>query len=114
MNWGIFIYMKFVITENKRGQLIDKYLSDEYGGLIRYESKNRPDLIFFVKDTKKEPIKRDIVLYYNKEDQYAFINWGIVDSIRMFTGDEWESEQFVKRWLKKTYGINPIKLYNNF
>jgi hypothetical protein len=106
--------MKFVITENKRGQLIDKYLSDEYGGLIRYESKNRPDLIFFVKDTKKEPIKRDIVLYYNKEDQYAFINWGIVDSIRMFTGDEWESEQFVKRWLKKTYGIDPIKLYNNF
>jgi hypothetical protein len=106
--------MKFVITENKRGQLIDNYLSDEYGGLTRYEPKNRPDLIFFVKDTKKEPIKRDIVLYYNKEDQYAFINWGIVDSIRMFTGDEWESEQFVKRWLKKTYGIDPIKLYNNF
>ena len=114
MNWGIFIYMKFVITENKRERLIDNYLSNEYGELIRYEHKNRPDLIFFVKDTKKEPIKRDIVLYYNKEDQYAFINWGIVDSIRMFTGDEWESEQFVKRWLKKTYGIDPIKLYNNF
>ena len=106
--------MKFVITESKRGELIDKYLSKDYGGLIRYEPKNRPDLIFFVKDTGKDPIKRDIVLYYNKEDQYAFINWGIVDSIRMFTGDEWESEQFVKRWLKKTYGINPIKLYNNF
>jgi hypothetical protein len=32
----------------------------------------------------------------------------------MFTGDEWESEQLVKRWLKKTYGIDPIKIYNNF
>jgi hypothetical protein len=106
--------MKFVITENKRERLIDNYLSDEYGGLIRYEPKNRPDLIFFVKDTKKHPIKRDIVLFYNKEDQVAFINWGIVNSVRMFTTDEWESEQFVMRWLKKTYGIDPIKLYDNF
>jgi hypothetical protein len=106
--------MKFVITENKRKQLIDDYLSEEYGGLIRYEPKNRPDLIFFVRDTGKEPTKRDIVLFYNKDDQYAFINWNIVDSIRMFTGDEFESEQLVKRWLNKTYGIDPIKLYNNF
>jgi len=106
--------MKFVITENKRKQLIDDYLSEECGELIRYEPKNRPDLIFFVRDTGKEPIKRDIVLFYNKDDQYAFINWNIVDSIRMFTGDEFESEQLVKRWLKKTYGIDPIRLYNNF
>ena len=106
--------MKFVITENKRERLIDNYLSEEYGGLIRYEPKNRPDLIFFVRDTGKEPIKRDIVLFYNKDDQYAFINWNIVDSIRMFTGNEFESEQLVKRRLKKTYGIDPIKLYNNF
>ena len=106
--------MRVIITEDKRERLIDNFLSEEYGGLIRYEPKNRPDLIFFVRDTKKEPIKRDIVLFYNKDDQYAFINWNIVDSIRMFTGDEWNSEQFVKRWLKKTYGIDPIKLYNNF
>jgi hypothetical protein len=50
--------MKFVITENKRERLIDKHLSDEYGGLIRYEPKNRPDLIFFVKDTEKITNKR--------------------------------------------------------
>jgi hypothetical protein len=106
--------MVFLITENKRERLIDNFLSEEYGGLIRYEPKNRPDLIFFVKDTGKEPIKRDIVLFYNKEDQVAFINWNIVDSIRMFTGDEFESEQLVKRWLNKTYGIDPIRLYNNF
>ena len=106
--------MKFLITENKRERLIDNYLSEEYGELIRYEPKNRPDLIFFVSDTGKEPTKRDIVLFYNKDDQYAFINWNIVDSIRMFTGNEFESEQLVKRWLNKTYGIDPIKLYNNF
>jgi isocitrate dehydrogenase len=106
--------MKFVITESKREELIDKFLSKEYGGLIRYDSNNRPDLIFFVRDTKKEPIKRDIVFFYNKEDQYAFINWKMVTHIQMFTGDEFESERFIKRWLKKTYGIDPVKLYNNF
>ena len=106
--------MKFLIAENKRERLIDNYLSEEYGGLIRYEPKNRPDLIFFVRDTGKDPTKRDIVLFYNKDDQYAFINWNIVDSVKIFTNDEWQSEQFVKRWLKKTYGIDPIKLYNNF
>ena len=106
--------MKFVITENKRERLIDNFLSEEYGGLIRYEPKNRPDLIFFVRDTGKDPTKRDIVLFYNKEDQVAFINWNIVDSAKIFTNDEWQSEQFVMRWLKKTYGIDPIKLYNNF
>ena len=106
--------MKFVITENKRERLIDNQLSNEYGGLIRYEPKNRPDLIFFVKDTGKDPIKRDIVLFYNKEDQVAFIDWKMVTHTNMFTGDEWESEQFVKRWLKKTYGIDPVKIYNNF
>jgi len=106
--------MKFIITESKREELIYKYLSKEYGDLIRYEPKNRPDLIFFVRDTKKEPIKRDIVLFYNKDDQYVFINWNIIRYVDIFTGDEWESEQFVKRWLKKTYGIDPIKLYDNF
>ena len=106
--------MKFIITESKREELIDKYLSKKYGDLIRYEPKNRPDLIFFVKDTKKDPIKRDIVLYYNKDDQYVFINWDVVRDVDIFTSDEWESKQFVKRWLKKTYGIDPIKLYDNF
>ena len=106
--------MKFVITENKRERLIDNQLSNEYGGLIRYEPKNRPDLIFFVKDTKKEPIKRDIVFFYNKEDQVAFIPWKMVTHTNMFTGDEGESERYVKRWLKKTYGVDPIKIYDNF
>jgi hypothetical protein len=106
--------MKFLITENKRERLIDKHLSNEYGGLIHFVNKNRPELIFFVKDTGKSPTKDDIVFFYNKHSQSAFINWNIVDSIRMFTGDEFESEQLVKRWLKRTYGIDPIKLYNNF
>ena len=106
--------MKFVITESKREKLIDKYLSKDYGELIRYEPKNRPDLIFFVRDTKKEPIKRDIVFFYNKEDQVAFIDWKMVTHTNIFTVDEDESERYVKRWLKKTYGIDPIKIYNNF
>jgi hypothetical protein len=106
--------MKFLITENKRKRLIDKYLSEDYGGLIRFVDKNRPDLIFFIKDTGKKPKKEDIVFFYNKHSQSAFIDWEMVNSIRMFTTDEWESKQFVMRWLKKTYGINPVKLYDNF
>ena len=106
--------MKFLITENKREQLIDKHLSDEYGGLVQYFPPSRRDLIFFIRDTEENPVKRDVVLFYNKDNQYAFINWNIIRYVDIFTGDEWESEQFVKRWLKKTYGIDPIKLYDNF
>ena len=59
-------------------------------------------------------VEKDNIFYYNKDLQVAFIPWNMVDGIRMFTRNEFESEQFVKRWLKKTYGIDPVKLYNIF
>ena len=102
--------MKFVITENKRERLIDNFLSEEYGGLKKVTDKNHPDLIFFIKGVEV-PKAGDLVFHYNKESQSAVIPWGMVDSIRMFTGDEWESKQFVMRWLNKTYGIEPVRLY---
>jgi hypothetical protein len=37
----------------------------------------------------------------------------MVRELEIFTGDEWESRMFVRQWLKKTYGINPIKIYRN-
>jgi len=105
--------MKFVITENKRERLIDKHLSDEYGGLKKGMDKNHPDLIFFFKDVEV-PTSGDLVFHYSKDRQSVVIPWEMVDTIRMFTGDERESKQFVMRWLKNTYGINPIKLYKKF
>ena len=111
---GIFIYMKFVITEDKRERLIDKYLLDEYGGLIRVDEK-RLNFIFFLKDNGKDELtSNDIIFNYDTESQTAMISWDMVDSIRIFTGNEWESEQFVKRWLKKTYGVNVTKLYRKY
>jgi hypothetical protein len=104
--------MKFVITESKREKLIDKYLSDEYGGLIKYQDKKRNHLIFFLKDTREEPTDIDIVFFYNKDSQDAFISWEMVEIIRPFTVNEFESKQFIKRWLKKTYGIDPVNLYS--
>jgi len=106
--------MKFLITENKLERLIDNFLSEEYGGLIQFVDKNRLDLIFFIKDTGEKPIKENIEFFYNKDSQSAFIPWEMVNSIRMFTGDDLESKQYVMKWLKKTYGINPIKIYYNF
>ena len=38
----------------------------------------------------------------------------MVTHTNMFTGDEGESERYVKRWLKKTYGVDPVKIYDNF
>ena len=106
--------MKFLITEDKRERLVDKQLSDEYDGLIRFVGSNRPDLIFFITNTGKNMVEKDNIFYYNKDLQVAFIPWNMVDGIRMFTSNEFESEQFVKRWLNKTYGIDPVRLYKIF
>ena len=105
--------MKFIITESRREQLIDKYLSKDYGGLIRYDDTNRDDLIFFIKDTGKKPHKNDIVFFYNKDSQSVYVPSEMVRELEIFTGDEWESRMFVREWLKKTYEINPIKIYRN-
>jgi hypothetical protein len=105
--------MKFIITEDKRGRLIDEYLSEDYGGLKKGTEKNHPDLIFFIKDVEV-PKAGDLVFHYNKESQSAVIPWEMVDCIRMFTSSEWESKQFIMRWLNKTYEINPVKLFKKF
>lgn len=106
--------MKFIITESRREQLIDKYLSKDYGGLIRYDDTNLDDLIFFIKDTGKKPHKNDIVFHYTKDNQGAVIPWEMVRDVELFTGDEWAAKQLVKKWLKKTYGIDPVKLFKKF
>ena len=58
--------MKFLITEDKRERLVDKQLSDEYDGLIRFVGSNRPDLIFFITNTGKNMVEKDNIFYYNK------------------------------------------------
>ena len=102
--------MKFVITESRREELIDKYLSKEYGGLKMGKSKNHPDVVFFFRDVEN-PTSNDLVFHYSKDKQHAVIPWEMVRDIEMFTGDEWESELLVMSWLNETYGLNVTKLY---
>ena len=59
--------MKFIITESKREELIDKYLSKEYGGLKKGESKNHPDLVFFIRDADHNLTGNDIVFLTEQE-----------------------------------------------
>ena len=106
--------MKFIITESKREELIDKYLSKEYGGLKKGESKNHPDLVFFIRDADHNLTGKDIVFHYTKDNQGAVIPWEMVRDVEIFTGDEWDAKQLVKKWLKKTYGIDPVKLFRKF
>lgn len=105
--------MKFLISESRKEELIDKYLSKEYRGLKKGESKNHPDLVFFFRDVET-PTSNDLVFHYSKDKQHAVIPWEMVRDIEMFTGDEWESNELIKKWLKKTYGIDPVKLFRKF
>ena len=106
--------MKFIITESKREELIDKYLSKEYGGLKKGGSKNHPDLVFFIRDADHNLTGNDVVFHYTKDNQGAVIPWEMVRDVELFTGDEWVAKQLVKKWLKKTYGIDPVKLFKKF
>ena len=60
--------MKFIITESKQEKLIDKYLSKEYGGLKKGESKNHPDLVFFIRDDDHNLTGNDVVFHYTKDN----------------------------------------------
>jgi hypothetical protein len=54
------------------------------------------------------------VFHYTKDNQGAVIPWEMVRDVEIFTGDEWDAKQLVKKWLKKTYGIDPVKLFRKF
>jgi hypothetical protein len=102
--------MKFVITETKREQVVDKFLTKKYGGLIPLEERNL-DLIFFLKDTGREPNQNDIVFHHNPVTYTSIIPWEMVTDLEVFGYGLLASRRIVKDWLKKTYNIESIELF---
>lgn len=102
--------MKFIITENRREQIVDKFLTTKYGGLISLKDKNN-DLTFFLKDTGRESKQEDVVFYYNRVTYSAFIPWEMVTDLEVFGYGLLASRRIVKYWLKKTYNIEAIELF---
>jgi hypothetical protein len=103
--------MKFVITESKLDLLIDKYISDYLGGLTKMEDKN--GLIFFLKDTGEKPTEDDVVFYYSKDTQAAYIPWTLITSLNIFGCGLFEARRLIQDWLLKTYNIRVYDLYRN-
>jgi hypothetical protein len=104
--------MKFLITESKRDQLIDKYISDYLGGLTKLKN-DKNGLFFFIKDTGEKPTKDDIVFYYSKDTQAAYIPWTLITSLNIFGCGLFEARRLIQDWLLKTYNIRVYDLYRN-
>jgi hypothetical protein len=88
--------MKLIITENKRNQIVIKWLNSEYGDLTPFETGKYPDYIFFKKDG-------EVVFDYNKKNGFVFISnekiWSFLES---FFGLEYEEIQdLTKEWVEE-------------
>ena len=93
----IFIYMKFIITENRRNNSITKWLDDNYSDLEWVEFKslghsvlydNRGERIFTIKDGVL-----NIIEYHLQKDL-----------IIMFGLDEKELNDIFVPWMSEKYG----------
>ena len=102
--------MKFLITETKREQAVNKFLTKKYGGLLSIEDRNM-NLIFFIKDTGSEPNKNDIVFHHNPVTYTTIIPWEMITDLEVFGYGLLSSRRIVKEWLKKTYNITSMELY---
>ena len=69
---------------------------------------------YYIRDDDHNLTGNDVVFHYTKDNQGAVIPWEMVRDVELFTGDEWVAKQLVKKWLKKTYGIDPVKLFKKF
>jgi hypothetical protein len=102
--------MKFVITETKREQVVDNFLTKKYGGLRPLEDRNL-GLIFFLKDTGHKPNQNDIVFHHNTVSYSTIIPWEMVTDLEVFGYGLLAARRIVREWLKKTYNIESMDLF---
>ena len=92
--------MKVKITENKRNQIVFKWLNSEYGDLEQFKTKKYPDYIFFMKDG-------EVVFDYNIENGNVFISYDKIWSIlENFFGFKYkEMQDLTKEWVEEHYKL---------
>ena len=92
--------MKILITENKRNQIVIKWLNSKYGDLTPYETEKYPDYIFFMKDGK-------LIFVYIKKNGYVGVSYDKIWSfLQNFFGLEYEEIQdLTKEWVEEHYKL---------
>ena len=92
--------MKVVITESKRDRLVIKWLNDNYGDLIPYETSRSLNHIFFMKDD-------EVIFDYNKKNRDVYISYDkIWTFLESFFGMEYKEIQYLtKEWVGEHYKL---------
>ena len=98
--------MKIIITESKRTKLIFTALNNMYGDLNVNDTTRDNDLVFFTKKNYKIVNKDIVIMFLNVVDQYLYIPYEMLMEINLFTSDDWESKQFIIKWMKETYDFD--------
>lgn len=98
--------MKIIITESKRTKLIFTALNNMYGDLNVIDTTRDNNLVFFTKKNYKIVNKDIVIMFLNVVDQYLYIPYEMLMEINLFTSDDWESKQFIIKWMKETYDFD--------
>lgn len=98
--------MKIIITESKRIKLIFTALNNMYGDLNVIDTTRDNNLVFFTKKNYKIVNKDIVIMFLNVVDQYLYIPYEMLMEINLFTSDDWESKQFIIKWMKETYDFD--------
>lgn len=103
--------MKILITENKRNQIVIKWLNSKYGDLTPYETEKYRELIFFMKDGK-------LIFDYNKKNGYVGVSYDKIWSfLENFFGLEYKEIQgLTKEWVEEHYklGVKTTLIRSNY
>jgi len=98
--------MKIIITESKRTKLIFTALNSMYGDLDIIDTTRNNNIVFFTKKDYKTINKDTVIMFLNVIDQYLYIPYEMLMEINLFTSDDWESKQFIIKWMKETYDFD--------
>ena len=91
-NFGIYHYMKIIITKSQKDKIIEKYLTNQ-----NYNQIDTGDRIYFVKniDDKYADIR------YDKSDGWCYIYYDLVSFFSsMFSIEESDSKAIIGRWVE--------------
>ncbi len=92
--------MMGVIKENKLNQIAVKWLNDEYGDLIPFETEKYPNHIFYRKG-------KEIIFDYNKKNGNVYVDyneiWSFLQS--MFGMEYQQIQDLTKEWVEEHYKL---------